>query len=296
MIKIQSSTLCASIKPLGAELCSLIYTNQESSPKELIWQADPKVWARHAPLLFPIVGRLANDQLHLDGADYSLTQHGFARDMDFQLIDAATDRCCFELRATAETQKRFPRNFVLQMEYQVTDDRLAIRHTLHNPAPQQSLYASIGGHPAFVWPLHEDSARDQHYIEFANDEPQPIRRLHKGLMQENGIPTPVNGRRLPLNDDLFNHDALIFDQLNSHELAYCAPNGDCLRLRFADFPHLGIWTKPGADFVCLEPWQGYASPETFDGDFKDKPGVVSLAPGETRHWQYEISVDIKKPA
>lgn len=291
MITLRSSTLSATINPLGAELSSL-----KSGQRELVWQADPNIWGRHAPILFPIVGRLANDQLTSNGKHYPMSQHGFARDMEFNVVDEQTDHCTLALHSNDKTRQQFPFDFILQIQYQLIENRLITRYHLQNTMSDHTLHASIGAHPGFVWPLQQDQTRESHFIEFANNETHPIRRLNAGLMKAETYPTPVEGRRLYLHDSLFEDDAIIFDQLNSHELSYQAPNGDCLRLRFADFPHLGIWTKPKAGFICLEPWQGYASPEEFDGDIKDKPGIISLAANESRHWQYEISVELKSLA
>jgi galactose mutarotase-like enzyme len=147
--------------------------------------------------------------------------------------------------------------------------------------------ASFGFHPAFRWPLQPGAPHEQHEVRFEKPEPAPLRRLADGLLG-GPVPSPVHGDRLVLADSLFVHDALVWDRLQSRSLTYGGPSGPTLRLAFPQMPHLGIWTKPGAGFVCLEPWQGFASPVGFDGEFAEKPGTVRLAPGTAR--LFELSV------
>jgi galactose mutarotase-like enzyme len=125
-------------------------------------------------------------------------------------------------------------------------------------------------------------------LKFERDEPEPIRRISGKLIVPDAEPTPIQGRVLELRDALFENDAVILDRPASRALTYGAPGGPAIAMDWQDFPHLGLWSKPGAPFLCIEPWQGHASPRGFDGEFKDKPGTVSLAPGERRQWRYRI--------
>ncbi len=285
-LTLSSTQLTARIHHHGAELVSL----QTASGRELIWQADPEVWARHAPVLFPIVGRLKDDQLHHHGQSYPMSQHGFARDQEFELIAQEETACTFRLRENSETLRHFPFAFQLDIRYRLAQNSLQISYDIINPA-DTPLFASIGAHPAFIWPLTPGTAKENHVIEFSKDEYAPVRRLSGGLLSQNRHPNPVIARRLALENGLFEQDALIFDQLESNQVSYYGPGTVRITLHFDDFPQLGVWTKPGADFICIEPWQGYASPEEFDGEFKDKQGIVRIEPGEQRRWQYTIDVD-----
>jgi len=166
----------------------------------------------------------------------------------------------------------------LRLEYALQANVLAITYRLRNPH-EEVLYASLGAHPAFVWPLAPGVPREAHTVVFANQETAPIRRLHGGLLAAAPIATPVEGRTLKLRDALFTDDALIFDRLTCRSLIYSAPGTPVIGVDFADFPYLGIWTKPGAGYICIEPWQGYDSPRQFAGEFRDKPGVVALLAG-----------------
>jgi galactose mutarotase-like enzyme len=165
------------------------------------------------------------------------------------------------------------------VRYTLNAGALSVTAIIHNPG-DENLLASFGFHPAFRWPLPYGQARASHFIEFATDEPAPVRRLNaEGLLLPDGFPTPVSGRRLALTDALFQDDVIIFDALRSRSVTYGAPRGPRIRMDFPDTPFFGVWTKPSADFICLEPWHGVADGRGFRGDFSAKPGVFTVAPG-----------------
>lgn len=289
MITLRSNVLSVAISTQGAELQSL----RTAAGLELLWQADPAVWARHAPHLFPIVGRLKNDTLHHEGRSYPLSQHGFARDLPFVCESSSDNRCTMLLKDSEQTRDRYPFAFELRITHHLQNNALEIIYAVRNPATSD-LFCSVGTHPAFAWPLSADIDRARHRIVFEHAEPAPIRRLQGGLVKNEQYPTPVQGREMPLSDALFVDDVIFFDALKSRSLKYTAsgtPGAPMIRVDFPDFPHLGIWTRPGAPFVCIEPWQGHASPQEFDGEFRDKPGVVSIAAGQERVWRYTIAVE-----
>jgi galactose mutarotase-like enzyme len=161
-----------------------------------------------------------------------------------------------------------------------------VRNTGEQPMP-----ASFGYHPALRWPLPFDRPRSGHFIEFECDEPAPVRRIDaKGLLTPVLHPTPVSGRRLTLADSLFQDDALIFDALESRSLTYGADGGPRLRMSYPDTPYLGVWTKPGAPFICIEPWHGVADPQGFSGDFYSKPGIFVVPPGAERVFSVSLTL------
>ncbi len=283
---LRSPDLSVKVSTQGAELQSL----KMADGLELLWQADPKVWARHAPHLFPIVGRLKNDTLRHEGKTYNMTPHGFARDLEFTCAEHSATQCTMLLSDSEQTRARYPFAFELRITHALEGNTLIITYALRNPANTE-LLASVGTHPAFNWPLKPGAERAAHSMTFERDEPAPIRRVAGGLIKAQSSPTPVKNRVLPLADELFVDDVVIFDQLNSRALTYSAPGTPKIRVKFPDFPHLGIWTKPGAGFVCIEPWQGHASPEDFDGEFRAKPGVIAVAPKGERVWRYTIAVE-----
>jgi galactose mutarotase-like enzyme len=282
---ISAGGIMATIKADGAELCSL----QAADGLELLWQAGP-AWPRHAPWLFPIVGRLANDELRHRGQSYRLTQHGFARDLRFQWLERTGRSCILRLTDSAATRSRYPFGFGLDITYAVTaaclDMTVGIANTGEEPLP-----ASFGAHPAFNWPLLPGVRKESYSLIFPQPEPAPIRRLSGGLIRTEAEPSPVQGAVLQLAERLFEADAVILDALASRSVRYVGPSGPSLEIAWSGFRELGIWSKPsGAPFLCIEPWRGFASPAGFDGAFSDKPGLMLIAPGETETLQVRITV------
>lgn len=278
LLTIASRHLSAAIDPFGAELIHL----RDADGRDLMTDADPAFWTGHAPLLFPIVGRLNGDVLRLDGADYPMKQHGFARRNAFTLVEQRASKAVFLLEDHAETRAIYPRAFALRATYEIQDATLSITIHIENRETERTLPASFGFHPAFAWPLPYGQPRDAHRIIFEAEEAESICQLTDGLVDPASRPSPLAGRTLALDDAVFAADALIWDQIRSQSLRYGAPTGPNLRIDFPDTPMLGIWSKPGAAFVCIEPWHGIADPVDFNGDMAVKPGIFILAPGETR--------------
>jgi galactose mutarotase-like enzyme len=282
---LESGKISATVKAEGAELCSL----KNSEGLELLWQAGP-AWPRHSPNLFPIIGRLKNDALHHRGKTYPMTQHGFARDQTFDWRERGPKSCTLVLTDSAASHQRFPFAFRLAVIYTVDDVRLDVRFEITNTG-ETTLPASLGGHPAFNWPLLPGLPKESYGIHFANDEPAPIRRLKNGLLREKPEPTPIAGKTLALSEQLFKDDAVILDHPASTRIRYAADRGPAITIQWQGFRELGIWSKPdGAPFLCLEPWRGYASPVGFDGEFFDKPGIMKIEPGESEVLGYRVSV------
>jgi galactose mutarotase-like enzyme len=281
---ISNGSISATIKQAGAELCSL----KDAHELELIWQAGP-AWPRHAPILFPIVGRLKNDVLHVRGKSYPMKQHGFARDLDFAWTQTLPHACTLSLRDSAQTHAQYPFAFALDATFTVKDRHLAIVYEITNRG-NEPMPASIGAHPAFNWPLVPGADKTSHTLVFSASETAPIRRVTDGLVRPQLYPTPVEGRTLALSEALFVEDAVIFEHLASDSLRYASLGHPGIEFSWQGFRDLGVWSKAGgAPFVCLEPWYGFASPADFDGEFADKPGLMHLAPGETRSFGHRIS-------
>jgi len=285
MIRIASTELSATLNPLGAELWSL----RDADGRELMTDADPTFWAGHAPLLFPIVGRLSGDVLRVDGRDYPMKQHGFARRMVFEVLAEQEDAVRFILHASEETRAQFPFAFALEVHYAIAGRTLDIAVEVTNPSPDVTLPFSFGFHPAFAWPLPYGAPRADHRITFSADEGDRIGLLRDGLLAQERR-SPLDGRTLMLTDALFADDALIWPDVHSQSVHYGAAEGPGLRIDFADTPDLGIWTKAGAAFVCIEPWHGHADPAGYSGDFREKPGVINLPPAG--RWQTAMQVTL----
>lgn len=288
---IAGAGLSAVIKAEGGELCSL----RGADGTELLWQAG-EAWPRHAPLLFPIVGRVKDDRFRRDGGFYDLPQHGFARDSLFSWVERGPSHCRLRLEDSAGTRRHYPFAFRFDVIYAVRDDRLEITFEISNPG-DGVLPASAGAHPAFCWPLRAGIAREAHWLEFSQPETNPIRRLGgDGLLDPVPFACPVDGRMLPLRDELFRISAMIFDRPLSRSVRYGAPGAPTIEVSWDGFFQLGVWTKRGADFVCIEPWHGMTSESGFDGDFMDKPGLLLIQPGQTRRLTHAIRIITEPPA
>jgi galactose mutarotase-like enzyme len=280
---LRNDRLTAIVAADGAELHSL----KTAGGHELIWQAGPQ-WPRHAPLLFPIVGRLKNDELIHHGRAYPMKQHGFARDQRFQWVERGPASCALVLTDNAETRSRYPFAFRLTVLFSLTLSELQVRLEITNTG-EEMLPASIGAHPAFNWPLPGGIDKRAYRLTFAEDEPAPIRRLSDGLLLTTPEPTPIQGKTLALSERLFDDDAVILDQPRSTSVRYSADHGPSIEMSWDGFRELGVWSKlGGAPFLCIEPWHGTASPSDFDGEFATKPGVMQIARGDTRVLSYRI--------
>lgn len=286
-VTINSGELTARINPFGAELWSL--TDRQG--REYMTDADPKFWTGHAPILFPIVGALNGNRYRLDGTEYELPRHGFARHSAFTVIEAGADAVVLRLTDSDGTRAAYPFAFVLDIAFRLEGLCLKIEARVSNPG-EAPLPFSLGFHPAFAWPLPHGGAKAEHTIAFEQPEPQPIRRVDvaSGLLLPEPFATPVDGHLLHPDAALFEDDALIWDHLSSRAVTFGTPGAGQLAIAFPDSPMLGIWQKPGAAYLCVEPWQGHADPLGFTGDFRDKPGVIALPPGETRGFRLDVAV------
>ena len=275
LVSLRSGDLAAEVNPLGAQLSAL----RDRTGRDLLWDGDPSVWTGRAPLLFPIVGTLAGGCYRLGSTIYRLPRHGFARGKLFELVDATSASAAFRLKADEASFQIYPFRFELEVRFTLHGATLSVTTHVRN-AGDEDMPASFGYHPAFRWPLPYGRARSSHFIEFASDEPAPIRRLDAdGLLSPERHPTPISQRRLALEDSLFQDDVVILDEIRSRSVIYGADDGPRLRVSFPDSPYFGLWTKPRANFICIEPWHGVADPAGFSGDFRAKPGVFVVAPG-----------------
>ena len=285
-VVLRSSDLVAEVSPLGAELRRLA----TAAGRELLSDGDPAFWRGRAPILFPIVGALRDGRYRLDGAAYPMEKHGFARRSTFSVVQAKPSTAVFRLQASDETRAIYPFDFQLDLRFALAGAAITVEAVIANLG-ERPMPASFGFHPALRWPLPFGHARAEHRLLFAQDEPAPIRRIDAaGLLTPELHPTPVVGRTLPLRDDLFEDDAVIFDRLAGRTVAYGAQTGPQIEVAFEGLPLLGVWTKPGAAFICIEPWAGLADPQGFDGDLRDKPGVFEVEPGGARTFAMTLAL------
>ncbi|WP_127848191.1 aldose 1-epimerase family protein [Lacticaseibacillus hulanensis] len=279
MVKIENEFLKAEINLHGAELASLI---SKEDGTEYMWQADPKVWARHAPVLFPIVGALKDDKYTVDGQTYHMTRHGFARDMDFTVVNQTANFVQLELRDNEATHAKYPYAFRLVLTYNLTGKNLAVGYHVENPAKEE-MYFSIGAHPAFRIPLEDGLQFDDYSFKFS-PEAERTRVGLDGKYADFAAGKTVNENELPLSLDLFKDDALIYvlDGKQTDMTLSTPKDSHGVRLSVTGAPYVGIWSNyptPGA-FCCIEPWWGVADEPTSDGNFKTKRGINKLGARE----------------
>ncbi len=284
-IIISNGELSASINPQGAELNSL----KDSGGNEYIWEGDPSFWGKHSPVLFPIVGTLRNNSYLYEGQSYAMTRHGFARDNAFTVKEQREGCVVFSLSSNEDTKRVYPFDFELELTYILNEKTLHIYYTVTNNGDKDMPF-SIGAHPAFALP---GNFGDYSLI-FENDEELESTQLENDLLSSKKVTLPVKGNVLPLDYELFKDDALILRGHTSRNIKIAKDGEPFLKVAFSDFPHLGIWTKENAPFVCIEPWQGYSDTEEATGNLVEKEGMVTITPGNRFRAGFSIIILHKK--
>lgn len=278
MHNIENEFLKVSVRNLGAELISVL---NKKTGVEHLWQADKKWWGWHAPVLFPIVGRCLNDQINLGDKTYPLEKHGFARKSNFELVAQTPNCLTFKMYSNSETEKSYPFKFEFIIEYSLNKNELQQKFEVINNG-NKTLHFSLGAHPAFNVPFYPNEEFSDYYIEFENAETLTRHRINnEGYFDGRNDVVSTNGK-IDLYPALFNDDALIFKNLSSRNVTLKSKKNDRqLKVSFSEFPYLGIWTKEGAPYVCIEPWLGCADTANKLTDFTKKEGVLNLAAGKT---------------
>ena len=263
---------------------------------EYLWNADPTFWGHHAPVLFPFVGSLKNKEYRIDGKSYQMGQHGFARDMDFSLIDEKNDSVIYELKSSDETMLKYPFEFTLRITYQLTEHGYTNKWTVTNDSDRYMSF-SIGGHPAFMCPINGQGDRSAYRISFEKMGFKPshltvhtiadgglINTETKDLALDSGMITPT--------DELFAGDALIIEDRQADRVSLIGPDGKTYLTVKINTPLFGIWSPAGkhAPFICIEPWYGRADSVDFDGELADRKYSQDLKPGETFTGGFEVEL------
>jgi len=278
---ISNSNLTVQIKHLGAELCSL--KNKEN--KEYIWEGNPAFWGKHSPILFPTVGTLKNNIYQYDGKEYHLSRHGFAREMEFNLIEKAENSATFSLTSSIETKKAYPFDFELQICYSLEENKLNIDYKVINKN-DKTMPFSIGAHPA----LALEGNFEDYSLEFQQQEVLNYHLLDGGLISNSTNELILDNCQLGLNYKLFENDALVFKTLKSKSITIVANTKPILKVNFSDFPNLGIWTMKNAPFLCIEPWFGYSDTLNECTDFSKKEGIQLLEKNKTFNSNFSIEI------
>lgn len=279
---ISNSKITATIISNGAELISL---KNNLTGRENIWNGNPDFWAKHSPILFPIVGTLKNNLYFYNCEHYHLTRHGFARDNVFEIIQQTDNEVVFSLKSNDETLKQYPFQFELQIKYAISENNLHITYNVFNNNDFQMPF-SIGGHPAFAL----DKNFEDYTLEFEADETLEYYPLEKDLLSNQSLKIHLKEKTLPLTYSLFENDALVFKRLKSNSILLKESDSPILNFSFKDFPNFGIWTKVNAPFICLEPWVGYADTIDAKGNILEKEGIQILEPKKNDTFTFIISI------
>lgn len=278
---IENSYLTAIINPQGAELISLKSKNNI----EYIWEGNPEFWGKHSPVLFPIVGTLKDNSYHYNNNKYYLSRHGFARDMDFTLVENSNNSATFSLISSDESLKIYPFNFEFQIIYTLDKNKLTIAYKVINNNDFIMPF-SIGAHPAFALP----KTFENYSLAFEHSENLTSYKLENDLLSDITSTIEMTDNRVPLSYSLFEKDALIFKKLESKKITILENEGPLLQVQFDDFPNLGIWTKNNATFLCIEPWIGYSDTVHSSGSILEKEGTRLLK--EREIFQCDFSIEI----
>lgn len=286
MITLENDYIKVSLLAKGAELQSL---RSKETKIEYLWNANPKYWAKHSPILFPIVGALKNDCFIYKDKSYALPRHGFARDHVFNVEKPSFTEAIFTLTQNEETLKVYPFYFELKLKYQLIERKLNLTYEVINTGTDELLF-SLGAHPAFAVPNTPNTVYEDYYLAFNTDEKLTYWKLDNGLVDDETESIELGGHKLNLKHKLFYNDALVFKTLQSNCISLLnTKNDNGIHFHFEDFPFFGIWAAPDAPFVCLEPWCGVADGVNHDQNLEHKDGIIKLEAGQKweRFWEAE---------
>ena len=277
IISLENEFLKVSLHAMGAELHSVV---NKANNLEYMWQADPAIWARHSPVLFPIVGRLKNDTYSYHDKEYQMGQHGFARNKVFQVIAQTSTMVSFQLIEDDETLAIYPFKFSLTLSYILNEQELTLQYEVKN-TDTQSIYFSIGAHPGFRLPLFDHEQYEDYFISFNQTETAESYLIDGGLISNQTKAVFNSPNQIDLKKEIFLQDALVFKNLHANTLTLKSKNhAHGLSLTANHFPFYGIWAQKNADFVCLEPWCGIADPVSGQSSIMQKEGINCLAVSE----------------
>lgn len=291
--RIENEELSLKIKDSGAELISI---KEKDSQIEYLWNSDPAYWKRSSPILFPIVGSLKNQTYHYNGSTYSMTQHGFARDMVFRLKSISDTEIWFVLEANHETMKVYPFHFLLEIGYQLSGRQITVvwRVTNQDSFP---MYFSIGGHPAFLCPWNDKDTQSDYFIVFDTEKPLQYTKIdNQGLAIANSDHESnilnTNQGYLPIHPHLFDQDAIIIENNQCHKVSLADKDKKPYLTVSFDAPLFGIWSpaKKNAPFICIEPWYGRCDSNDYQGTLEEREWGNTMEAGKTFEASYTIDI------
>lgn len=281
-ISIQNNFLKATINSKGAELNSLVKIADE---KEYIWEIDNQFWNKTSPVLFPIVGILKNNCYFYENLKYEMPRHGFARENEFEVKQISSSEVHFILHSSSETLKIYPFEFELQLQYALINSELILKYIITNNSTKTLPFA-IGAHPAFAL----QNSNKKYSLVFEKQETLSCFTLQNELLTDTFYQIELNNKILPLEKNTFENDALIFKKIKSKKVSVLEDNSPILSVHFNDFTSLGIWSKVGAPFICIEPWNGYADTTLSNGNIIDKEGIILLKPNKKHDCSFTIEI------
>lgn len=286
--RIESDVLRVSVNSTGAELQSIA---SKSTGTEYLWQGDPAYWGSRAPVLFPIVGGLQKGSFTYGGKTYALAKHGFVRSAYFQRVDRETENALtFEYVDNPSTRAVYPFAFSFKVVFTLQANALRVEYRVRNESPVEMLF-SAGAHEAYRCPREADEAFDDYYITFEHEGAYDSYAVSpNGLLSNDTFPVIEKGDTLPLKHTLFANDALIFKHIKSKRLRIGSNKSNGVVEVAYDSPHLGIWTKVGAPFICIEPWCGLPDMEGTDGMLAHKEGIIRLDEGGAYVFTHTITI------
>jgi galactose mutarotase-like enzyme len=286
---IENGVLRISVEQTGAELCSI---QSVSTGREYMWNANPEIWGSHSPVLFPIIGKIKDNSYFYKGKEYKLQGHGFIRNnRQISMEKQENDCLTFSLCSSEETLRMYPFKFKFTLAYKLEHNQIIVLHSIHN-AGKGTMFFSLGGHPAFKCPVTEDEKYNDYFLEFEKQETALCwGPMENGLMDSKTRSIIEEGNKIFLDEHIFDKGALVFKKLNSSRIYLTSRKyGPVIRLNYNGFHYLGIWAKPKARFVCIEPWLGIADSWDSNQILKDKEGMLSLEPGETFKASFSIEI------
>ncbi len=293
MLTIQNGKLKIGIKKIGAELCEI---SSIINGTQFMWNANPDIWGNFAPNLFPIVGMLKEETYYFKGEKYHLSKHGFIRNNpNFQIVEESGDKICLKLSFDKESLNIYPFKFDYYVIYELNQNNLNITYKVVN-LDSKAIYFSVGGHPAFKCPIYENESYSDYQLIFESEEMSEthLLNLQSGLVTNKTKPVFDTPKSIQLRHDLFDNDALIFKYLKSRKVSLCSRNnGKILSVHFEAFPFLGLWAKPNANYVCIEPWIGIADSENTNQQLTEKEGIIKL--DEKEEFMASYTIEIHQP-
>ena len=291
MLTIQNSAFKISVTQVGAELCSLY---AKSTNTEFMWQANPSIWGSHAPVLFPIIGCLKDGSFLFEGNTYSVPKHGFIRNNTLLQSNIIGENCIeFRSKYNEESLNNYPFKYEFIIRYILLEDGVKVEHTIINHDTKNPMFFSLGGHPGFNCPFFENEMYEDYYIEFEVPETDETWLVSKeGLIENESISYLKDAKTLPLHSEIFTKDALIFKNLKSNVVTLKSKNhAVTLTVDISEFDYLGLWAKPNAPFVCIEPWIGISDAVNTNQDFTQKEGIQRLEAGERKVISFKINIE-----